>query len=75
MSAPYTHTVELAFDSVKCADQIACLVDTQFALILTHGEYADIASAAWKASRRTGVYYRVALYDDATNAVIVSQIA
>jgi 23S rRNA A2030 N6-methylase RlmJ len=74
MSAPYTHTVELAFDSAKCADQIASFVDARYALIITHGEYADIASAAWKATRKTDKYYRVALHDDDTNSIIISLI-
>lgn len=74
MSAPYTHTVELPFDTAKASDQIAAFVDGQFALILTGGQYADIASAAWLATRRTGKYYRVALHSDDTGAIIVSLI-
>ena len=75
MSAPYTHTVELPFDSAKCAEQIATLVDSQFALIVTGTHFANVSDAAWKASRKTGKYYRVALHEPDTNAVIVSKIA
>lgn len=74
MSAPYTHTVELVY-SANTSDKIASLVDERFALIVTGSTYRAVAKAAWKATRITDKLYRVALHDDETNAIIVSQIA
>lgn len=75
MSAPYTHTVELPYTYARCTDQIATLVDNQFALILTDAKYAEVAECAWRATRITGNYYRVAIHDDDTNSIIISRIS
>ena len=74
MSAPYTHTVELPYVYTRCVDQITSIVDERFALILTNASYKEVAECAWKATRKTDKYYRVALRDDDTNAIIISQI-
>lgn len=71
MSAPYTHTVELAYNA-NCVDKIVSIVDERFALILTDTTYAQACKCSHKATNITGKHYRVAIHTD--NTYIISQI-
>ena len=73
MSAPYTHTVEMAF-SADTTDKIVSIVDERFALIVTDATYREVTECQWKATRITDKRYRVALHNEETNAYIISQI-
>jgi hypothetical protein len=73
MSAPYTHTLTLPYNG-QAFLAIAEFVDERFALIFEDAQYRDVAQAAWKATARTSRHYRVAVHDEETNTIIVSQI-